>query len=224
MALRRGTNNNAKYFPIFLVIWNSPLCTRPKVVEAAAFKKKKRLLVVKAEEDTHSTLYLVIAHQRERLVVSSVASKLAQTQFPKCLKRCNITNMAKLTTSTSGGMSPTASLAPAAPPSQTAITPLPPPASSKDHESKDLESNGDNLKEVLVVSPREAIVISSTSTTNQKDNDDCDPETATQTTTTTTILVAKTIHNEVSNSAVTSNDISECTCGVKKGLLYEETV
>ena len=141
--------------------------------------------------------------------------------------------MAKLTTSTSAGMSPTASLAPA-PPSQTAITPLPPPALSKDLESKDLESkdleskdldsNGDNLKEVLVVSPREAIVISSTSTTNQKDNDDCDPETATQTTTTTTILVAKTIHNEVSNSAVTSNDISECTCGVKKGLLYEETV
>ena len=128
--------------------------------------------------------------------------------------------MAKLTTSTSGGMSPTASLAPAAPPSQTAITPLPPPppASTKNHESKDLESNGDNLKEVLVVSPREAIVISSTSTTNQKDNDDCDPEIATQTTTTTTttILVAKTIHNEVSNCAVTSNDISECTCGVKK--------
>ena len=124
--------------------------------------------------------------------------------------------MAKLTTSTSAGMSPTASLAPAAPPSQTAITPLPPPALSKDLESKDLESKGDNLKEVLVVSPREAIVISSTSTTNQKDNDDCDPETATQTTTTTTILVAKTIHNEVSNSAVTSNDISECTCGVEK--------
>ena len=176
---------------------------------------------------THSTLYLVIAHQRERLVVvvvSSVASKLTQTQFPKCLKRCNITNMAKLTTSTSGGMSPTASLAPA-PPSQTAITPLPPPALSKDLESKDLESKGDNLKEVLVVSPREAIVISSTSTTNQKDNDDCDPETATQTTTTTTtILVAKTIHNEVSNCAVTSNDTSECTCGVKKGLLYEESV
>ena len=142
---------------------------------------------------------------------ASVASKPTQTQFPKCLERCNITNMAKLTTSTSGGMSPTASLA-SAPPPQTAITPLP-PTSSKDPNAKD-----DTLKEVLVVSPREAIVISSTCTTNQKDNDDCDPETATETTTTTTttILVAKTIHNDVSNSAVTSNDISECTCGVEK--------